>query len=181
MKGVNTLTLRWRSAFLILALILVMMSVLVPTALAFNENNVEKKPSVEPAVVLDARFDWVPNPASVNEVVVGATQIRYQSWFYIVAIRYIVKVDGRLAKPVIISTNLPYKQFVKEDGWWVYDSGCFVEIAPPGAIITKYLDFKTSASKPGNYIGIVRHPSLAEDPICGANSGLSATAILIVK
>ena len=182
MKAVNILTLRWRNVFLILALILVMVAVFEPTALAFNEDNVEKEPPVEPAVVLDARFDWMPNPVNVNEEVTGMTQIRYQSWVYAVPIRYIVKVDGRLAKPVIVSTNLPYKEFVKsDDGWWVYDSGCFIEFNPPGATFTKYLDFKTSASQGGSYQGIVRHPSLAEDPLCGADSGLSATAILIVE
>jgi len=93
-----------------------------------------------------------------------------------------VKVDGRLAKPIIVSTNLPYKEFVKtDDGWWVYDSGCFIEFNPPGAMFAKHLDFKTSASEQGNYQGIVRHPSMVEDPPCGADSGLGAAAILIIE
>ncbi|MCD6126362.1 MAG: hypothetical protein J7J19_05125 [Thaumarchaeota archaeon] len=45
---------------------------------------------------------------------------------------------------------------------------------------TKYLDFKTGAGQGRSYQGIVRHQSLAEDPLCGADGGLSATAILIV-
>mgnify|MGYP001774337618 CR=1 FL=1 len=49
-----------------------------------------------------------------------------------------------------------------------------------GAVITKYLDFMMSADKPGSYQGMVRHPSLAENPLCGAYDGLNAIAILIV-
>ncbi|MEM1655454.1 MAG: hypothetical protein QXU12_03140 [Nitrososphaerota archaeon] len=94
----------------------------------------------------------------------------------------IVKVDGRLEKPSIISTNLPYREFAKtSDGFWTYDSGCFIEIQPPNAVVTKYLILQTKASQTGRYIGIVRHPSLAEDPICGANNGVSATTILVVQ
>lgn len=166
---------------LTLALLLITILIVAPVILVTTQINIKNEPPTEPTVVLEARFDWTPNPASVNEGVTGATQIKYQSLFYLVPIRYIVKVDGRLAKPVIVSTNLPYKEFVKSsDGWWIYDSGCFIEINPPGAVITKYLDFVTSADQPGRYQGIVTHPSLVEDPFCGADSGLSATAILIV-
>ncbi|MEM4718725.1 MAG: hypothetical protein QW330_01530 [Nitrososphaerota archaeon] len=124
----------------------------------------------EPTAVLDASFYWIPNPAGVNQYVNGDTKIRHQALFGFIVVRYIVKVDERLEKPSIISTNLPYREFAKtSDGFWTYDSGCFIEIQPPNAIVTKYLILQTKASQTGRYIGIVRHPSLAEDPICGAN------------
>jgi len=87
MKRAGFSTSIWKIAICVSMLLVAMVSILVPTVLAFNENNSEKKPPVEPTVVLDARFDWVPNPAMVNEEVTGMTQIRYQSWVYAVPIR----------------------------------------------------------------------------------------------